>query len=205
MVGRGDAYEDDDVYTDANPITSGVPQDHNIVPSDDEDFVTFTLSVESAVSLSTSGPGGDTRLYLYDDSGTNEIDFDDDDGGGGWSLIDRTCGVDALPAGTYYAMVDGFGSEIPEYQLNYSAVVCITYDEFIFLPVILRTGTSAAPPARGEPEVSAIWKDLALTHDHAHHPIIHERVIAKEPGAHPGAWFFNPRPRGNCLPSIFTI
>ena len=122
----GDAYEDDDIYTDASLITSGVSQDHSIDPVGDLDWVTFTLTGQSAVTLETSGPAGDTRLYLYDDSGTNEIGFSDDDGTGMFSLIEITCGDTPLVAGTYYAMVDEYSNDdiIEDYQLDLSVTSC---------------------------------------------------------------------------------
>jgi M6 family metalloprotease-like protein len=136
----GDIYEDDDNYGDANLITSGVPQDHSIDPVGDDDWVTFTLTEESAVTLLTDGElYDDTRLYLYDDSGSGLIEYDDDDAAVDYfSLIDRECEVDALPAGTYYAMVDEYNDNnlISSYSLSFTASTCT--GEFIYMPVILK-------------------------------------------------------------------
>ena len=52
-----------------------------------------------------SGADGDTRMWLYDEQ-LNELAFDDDSGDNGFSRIDRTCGENPLPAGTYYLLVD---------------------------------------------------------------------------------------------------
>jgi hypothetical protein len=85
--------------------------------------VTFTLAQQSEVTLLTSGPSGDTRMTLFD-SGLSQVEFDDDDGAFLFSSIDRVCGVDPLPAGTYFVHVDEFGDndEIAEYQLAYNRV-----------------------------------------------------------------------------------
>jgi hypothetical protein len=118
-----DAYEPDNDSASATPIDDGVPQTHNIYPVGDEDWVTFTLEEESQVVLETSGPSGDSRMWLYD-SALNVLEFDDDGGSGLWSHIDRVCGVDALPAGTYYAQIDEFGDYWPiaEYDISYTWV-----------------------------------------------------------------------------------
>ena len=116
-----DAFEPDDGSGQASPIASGSPQAHNVCPAGDEDWVTFSLGAESAVTLETSGPAGDTRMWLFD-SGLGQVEFDDDSGTDLFSLIDRTCGNDALPAGTYFVKVDEFGDddEIAAYNLSFS-------------------------------------------------------------------------------------
>lgn len=116
-----DAFEPDDSSADASPIASGSPQTHNICPVGDEDWVTFTLGQETAVTIETSGPSGDTRMWLFD-SALSELEFDDDGGAGLFSRIDRECGIDALPAGTYYVKIDEFGDdhEIPSYAITYT-------------------------------------------------------------------------------------
>jgi hypothetical protein len=120
-----DAFEPDDTSGQASAIASGVTQGHNICPVGDEDWATVTLAESSQVVLETSGPAGDTRMWLRD-AGLNEIEFDDDDGAVVFSLIDRVCGVDPLPAGTYFVEVDEFGdnAEIESYNLDLSVVPC---------------------------------------------------------------------------------
>lgn len=115
-----DDYEPDDDAGTASPLDDGSAQFHRICPVGDEDWALVTVASESAVTLETSGPSGDTRMWLYD-SGLSLVEFDDDDGSGLFSRIDRTCGVDALPAGIYYVQVDEFGDndEIAGYDLSY--------------------------------------------------------------------------------------
>jgi|GEM_PF-2038868 len=116
-----DSYEPDDSAGQASGITSGSPQSHSICPAGDEDWVSFTLGAESAVTLETSGVSGDTRMWLYDSS-LSLVEFDDDGGTSLFSAIDRLCGVDALPAGTYYVKVDEYGGDetIDDYTLAYT-------------------------------------------------------------------------------------
>lgn len=124
-LGCADAYEPDGSAAQASPIVSGAPQTHGICPAGEEDWVTFTLGESSAVTLETSGASGDTRLWLFN-SALSLVEFDDDDGDNLFSAIDRLCGVDPLPAGTYYAMVDEFGDDgqIAGYQLAYTRLSC---------------------------------------------------------------------------------
>lgn len=116
-----DGYEPDGSSGLANGIGAGETQTHSLCPAGDEDWVAFTLANESAITLETSGVGGDTRMWLYD-AGLSELEFDDDDGTDLFSFIDRTCGADPLPAGTYYVKVDEFGDddEIAGYNLTYT-------------------------------------------------------------------------------------
>jgi PKD repeat protein/murein DD-endopeptidase MepM/ murein hydrolase activator NlpD len=116
-----DSYEPDDTSGQAAPILSGIPQTHNIAPVTDVDWVTLELSAPAAISLETSGStASDTQLWLYD-SNLTQIEYDDDGGTDRYSLIDRVCGVDELPAGTYYIKVDEYGNndEIPSYDLSF--------------------------------------------------------------------------------------
>ncbi len=125
LSGGPDAFEPDDTAGQASIIRPGVPQTHSIFPVGDEDWANFTLGAESAVTLETSGPSGDTRMWLRD-AVLAEIDDDDDGGGGNFSLIVRTCGDDPLPAGSYFVQVDEYydDDEIPSYDLSLTAVAC---------------------------------------------------------------------------------
>lgn len=119
-TGCGDSFEPDDSAADASLIASGSIQAHSLCPAGDEDWAFFTLGAESAVTLETSGASGDTRMWLFNSS-LGQLEFDDDGGSGLFSFIDRTCGVDALSAGTYYVKVDEFGDDdvIDAYNLSF--------------------------------------------------------------------------------------
>ena len=131
-----DLYEPDNSSGEANEITNGSPQTHSLYPAGDVDWVTFTLTAESAVILETSGGSGDTRMWLYDSS-LNEVEYNDDDGINTFSFIDRVCDVDALPAGTYYVQVaEYFANELPSYDLSFNAEPCKPF--YLFLPFVVR-------------------------------------------------------------------
>ncbi len=126
LPGSGDSYEPDNTSGEANWITSGSPQTHSLAPAGDQDWVKFTLTSESGVTLETSGASGDTRMWLYDSS-LIEVEYDDDDGINSFSFIDRECGLDALPAGTYYVKLDEYFSlELPSYELSFNASSCLS-------------------------------------------------------------------------------
>lgn len=113
----GDAYEPDNTYTEAKPIAAGEQQLHSIVPAEDRDWVTFTLSQAWAVVLETSGdPGGDTMLDLWLSSGTYVIG-DDDSGEGNYSKIATT-----LSPGTYYLRIKSYEDSVtpPEAIASYT-------------------------------------------------------------------------------------
>jgi len=112
-----DAFEPDNAYGDATPIAmDDVQGPHSIDPETDQDWVTFALTGTTSLMLETSGPSGDTVLYLYDASLT-ELENDDDGGDGYFSLI-----ATELPAGTYYAKVISYvgGEVVPEYYISLS-------------------------------------------------------------------------------------
>ncbi len=126
----GDAYEPDNTAQDAKTIASGAPQTRSIIPATDVDWAKFTISGPSAVTLQTSGPAGaydDTRLWLYDAS-LNQIDYNDDISypSNYYSRISRQCGVNPLPAGTYYAEADEWGNDntIATYYLSLTISPC---------------------------------------------------------------------------------
>lgn len=124
-LSNGDSYEPDNTSGQANWLYSNSPQSHSIVPATDIDWVKFTLSENSQVTLETSGASGDTRMWLYDSS-LNQIDYDDDGGTGTFSRIDRLCGVNYLSAGTYYVKIDEYqnDSEIAAYSINLNVARC---------------------------------------------------------------------------------
>ncbi|MDR4498946.1 MAG: matrixin family metalloprotease [Candidatus Scalindua sp.] len=126
-----DVYEPDNGSGQATAIIPGTPQTHSICPAGDVDWFKFTLPGDSGVVLETSGSGSDTRMWLYDDN-LSEIEFDDKCGTNNFSRIDRVCGTDSLPAGTYYAKIDETGSdnEIVSYDISLTAGQCgsSTYD-----------------------------------------------------------------------------
>jgi len=116
----GDAYEDDDTPGQAKTIaTDGTAQTHSIHVPDDEDWVTFTLSQTSDVTVQTDGASGDTIIALYGpDSTTTVVDWDDDSGQNLFSLITQT----GLASGVYYVGV----SELDKNDAIASYTIAVT-------------------------------------------------------------------------------
>ena len=130
-----DTYEPDNTDTQAKSILPGILQNHSIYPAGDVDWVKFILSEESAVYLQTNGPPpGDTQMWLYNSS-QGLIEVNDDNLPSTYSLIDRTCSVDTLPAGTYFVKVEEFGGNdiIPTYTLSFTTRSC-----HVYLPLVLK-------------------------------------------------------------------
>lgn len=120
-----DGYEPDNSNGFASLLFPGSSQTHSICPAGDQDWARFTLPGNSAVTLTTSGTAGDTRMWLYD-SGLNQLDFNDDNGVNFFSTINRTCAVNPLPSGTYYVKVDDYYSTavIGSYNLALATSPC---------------------------------------------------------------------------------
>ncbi len=109
-----DQFEPDNAFWQAGRgIFGGAVS--SICPGDDEDWSDFIRSESSAVTLETSIPA---RISLYDE-GLNLLEE-------GFSSVERTCGVDPLPAGTYFVKVDSQpnGIEIPSYTGSFAAGWC---------------------------------------------------------------------------------
>jgi len=120
-----DSFEPDDDWPQAKAIWTGSPQPRSIDPVGDQDYATFTLPTTCSVFIETSGSGGDTVMWLYD-ANRNQIEFNDDidPAINRYSRIDRLCGTDPLPAGTYYVRVREFNSD--ETLLSYGLQVIIS-------------------------------------------------------------------------------
>ena len=124
-----DEYEPDDTWQQASKIKDGRPQKHNFVPRGDRDWASFSVEAKSEIILETSTPGGDnstnTALSLYDGK-LNLLETDQDSGTNQFSRIDRVCGEDALPAGTYYVETTEIWEQAPDffgsYALTYTLV-----------------------------------------------------------------------------------
>jgi hypothetical protein len=130
-----DAYEHDDVYTDASGYTG--LQSHTFHAWDDVDWISFTVSSEdlgSAYYLQTTnlGPNANTELYLYDTDGTSLL-------ASNLNYVPASSQIAWSPTltGTYYAKVEPYSS-------SYATECGSTYDFFIarhrvFLPLVMRS------------------------------------------------------------------
>ena len=124
-----DLYESDGNVGDATTLATGVAQDHSICATGDEDWYTFTLGNPSSAVLETSGTTGDTTMFLLNEPLTVVIEADANGGSGNFSRIDRECGFDELPAGTYKVKVVGSGI-VHDYQMSLTSAACNSDDIF---------------------------------------------------------------------------
>ena len=118
---QSDAYEPDDESAQASYLALGSSQLHSIGEGGaDVDWAYFTLDTTQNVRIETSGTSGDTRIWLYKESGSqlNNIDSDDDSGQGLFSKLDE---FDLAP-GNYYIEVEEYynDEEVAAYYLNVS-------------------------------------------------------------------------------------
>jgi len=108
----GDAYENDDTFGEARPISNGVPQDHSIHEPSDQDYVTIDCPGNSEgrcdIMIEVQSGTGDMAFHLYDSTYTELPDLG---GMGIWMDI---------PEGTHYVMVEeeGNDSTVDSYTLT---------------------------------------------------------------------------------------
>jgi len=120
-----DIYEPNNNSSQAVTLLAGQIQTHSICPAADGDWLTFTLTSSSAIVLETSGSDGDIGMWLYD-SNLTQIEYNDDGGTGSFSKIDRLCGTDELPNGTYYVKLDEYSGNaiIDSYDISLTVTLC---------------------------------------------------------------------------------
>jgi hypothetical protein len=110
-----DAYEPDDVRSQAGVILDGQVQVRSIHVAGNLDHATFFLSEASDVVIETDGTAGDTVLFLYDHTGSR-VGYDDD---GGRAYFSRIQLINLAP-GDYCVEVREYGSNgtIQHYTLS---------------------------------------------------------------------------------------
>jgi len=117
----GDAYEPDNTYLTATPLSLNTSQNHTIHTGGDVDY--FSISVVNGGSYILETDGGttstcdmDTYLTLYNSDGTTVGLFDDD---GGFGL----CSYQSFTAnftGTGYVSIRGaFSTSTGSYRIRY--------------------------------------------------------------------------------------
>jgi hypothetical protein len=114
-----DAFEPDDSPAQASTLVPGQVQTHSIgAVGRDVDWMRFTTTGVANVIVQTSGPEGDTRLWLYSSGDLNNPLAFNDDHTDRFSRISIT----SLPAGTYLVKVDEYGQneDIPTYEVSLS-------------------------------------------------------------------------------------
>lgn len=122
FLGLPDLYEPDNSAATASPISiKGRWQRHTIHQPSDQDWVRFTLTERSNVSIVTRGRNGNTELAVFGpDDPSSPIAFSD--GNGGFARIDLR-GASALESGIYYVRVREYQQDarIGSYQLSVKA------------------------------------------------------------------------------------
>lgn len=123
-----DAFEPDNLPSNARPISSGTPQNHSISPAGDYDWAVFTLTAVRDVKLETRDTASDTVMWLYSGAGAQTlVAYNDDSGGSLLSTISQR-----LNPGTYYVKVGEYGNDgtIPSYSLKLSIDTTILPDQY---------------------------------------------------------------------------
>ena len=112
-----DAYEADDTPATAKVIAKGELQNRSIHAAGNVDWAKFKVGGAGArnLRLETSGPSGDTQMWLIQSDGTR-VAYDNDSGTGDFSRIT----VAALPPGTYFIKIRKYGNDgtIPFFTLQ---------------------------------------------------------------------------------------
>ena len=107
-----DSYEPDDTPATASSIpVDGTLQSHDFDPVGEEDWLTFSATVDKYYVIGTHNlaGGADTYLYLYDTDGTTVLDSDDD---GGEESLASTIAWIATGTGNYYVKCDDYWTDV---------------------------------------------------------------------------------------------
>lgn len=124
-----DNYEPNDDLSQAGPIALGETQRHALAYDGDTDWVSFTLTEPSAVTVAISDESfGLMNLRLYD-AQWRELGTQDCASTVGPCLprIERSCDGEALAPGTYFVAASGWvwrNDQIPFYGLSVAARSC---------------------------------------------------------------------------------
>lgn len=145
-----DDFEPDDDPATASAITCGELQHHTISAYHDGDWTKLVLPASQQVTIQAASPAGQPIYVLVGQNG-GVID-------GGWSRVNRLCGLNPLAAGTYEIRANspggdwGFG-----YDLVVNCLECV-------VPTPGPTATATPPPCTGDCDDSAaVTVDEILT------------------------------------------
>lgn len=118
-LATSDQYEPDDTASHVPSIAVGETQVRSLFTGADVDWVSFTLTAPTRVTIETAGPSGNTDLLLYATTPRlRKLASDKDSGAGQFSRIRKK-----LNAGTYLIQVRAFRqrAEVPRYTLSVTA------------------------------------------------------------------------------------
>ncbi len=108
-----DTYEPDNsatAFTTINVRTNLLYQNHSLHNSNDEDWYRFWGVVGMTYNFYSTGDV-DTRIYLYDDAGTNQLDWNDDDGDG----LNYSLSYTVASTGYFKLKVSGYSGTLGAY------------------------------------------------------------------------------------------
>jgi hypothetical protein len=130
-ITAADAYEADDTFDTATPLSPGELQAHNFHAPGDPDWFRIEVQGGLAYTLRTTqlGPNSDTYLYLYDGDGTTLLAANDDFDGSLASRLEWTAPAD----GTFYLLVKHWSPAAAGCGTRYSLYV---NDVRIFVPLV---------------------------------------------------------------------
>jgi len=156
---QADSFEPDDTFQTANVITEGVPQVNRNIDrgGSDTDWVRFDLTCNADVELEISGLFGDTRMWLYDSTGTNELYFDDDSGVDFFSKISAS----SLAPGTYFVRIEEFGNNavIPNYTLSFDRT-CLAVTSCFGKAITVNIANGDSPTQRDDVILGTAGADI---------------------------------------------
>lgn len=138
-----DSWEpDDNDWTLATGLISGSSQDHSICPADDQDWFSFYLAEPSGITIDAPVLGGEPAWIFLLDEFQNGIEV-------GTTEIDRVCGVDELPPGSYLVQVteDTGLATIEGYTITLDITSCITDFELAVVTAGAGSGVVTSAPA----------------------------------------------------------
>ncbi|MHC4996908.1 MAG: DVUA0089 family protein, partial [Planctomycetota bacterium] len=136
-------------------MVSGIPQGHTIHSAGDVDWINFTLTEVSEITITTgSGAGVDTVVFLFDTEGAARLEpgsfiaSDDDGGEGALSSMSIVVGP-----GDYFILVNEFGNDdaIPGYfiELRATPTIPMTVD-----PLTTNNTTPSLTGTVGDPSAN---------------------------------------------------
>ena len=132
-----DRFEDDDTPQQATTVSNSVSQLRSFDTPTDEDWLEIVVSSAQSITFRTSGETSeDTQLTLFDETGTNQIDFSSNTPGVPTSFA--TLITEELDPGIYFLKVNqGFIPGLPPQEVfNYTLEIEMNDTSVIMAPIL---------------------------------------------------------------------
>ena len=136
-TGLRDRFEDDDTPQQATTVSNSVSQLRSFDTPTDEDWLEIVVSSAQSITFRTSGETSeDTQLTLFDETGTNQIDFSSNTPGVPTSFA--TLITEELEPGVYFLKVNqGFIPGLPPQEVfNYTLEIEMNDTQVIMAPIL---------------------------------------------------------------------